>query len=455
MSGCLRSLKMGLPPRVVSAGRIKAEVSSGRRSSAVLASVFSAPSSPCHISYPSDLPLIDNQGSESATSCPEITYNQARQSLWETCQLLHLKQTESLKSQLLSEGCVTEDSCHSYDPLGIVANSLDTAIHNKESNVVESNIKTFRLPPNALWYPLGSRRMGSEILYSVAYSDFESKAMNLLESNTASQNLEENSNAKNLNPIVLHSDATNANPCDMKTFLASFSNNEENIAMSTLQSSQESSPALNPTGKPNAEQLSKVLDSLSEYLPKLFLQPMDYTIYSQDLVFENRIRGTRTVGLFPYVKQVALLRTVGHLRFAYVKFQILKITKHPEDSTIKVRWRITGISGLKALFQFWKIRLWDWKTVTSQMENWHDGFSIFHVGGDGLVYKHIADSMMPDEEQLVQKGPLAAKLAALLGLMPRPSLSDANALPVSFLQILEEEHGEDTLPIQLMLPLEK
>lgn len=43
-------------------------------------------------------------------------------------------------------------------------------------------------------------------------------------------------------------------------------------------------------------------------------QPMDYNIYDQNVIFENNIRGTRTVGLFPYVKQIALLRTVGHLK---------------------------------------------------------------------------------------------------------------------------------------------
>lgn len=54
-------------------------------------------------------------------------------------------------------------------------------------------------------------------------------------------------------------------------------------------------------------------------------------------------------GLFHYVKQMALLRTIGHLKFAYVKFDILKITSHPEDGTVKVRWRIRGISGIKVI----------------------------------------------------------------------------------------------------------
>lgn len=52
-------------------------------------------------------------------------------------------------------------------------------------------------------------------------------------------------------------------------------------------------------------------------------------------------------GVYSYVKQVALLRTVGHLKYAYVKFEVIKITMHPEESTIKIRWRIRGISGLK------------------------------------------------------------------------------------------------------------
>ena len=47
------------------------------------------------------------------------------------------------------------------------------------------------------------------------------------------------------------------------------------------------------------------------------------------------------------MKQVAILRALGHIKFAYVKFEILKITSHPEDSTVRVRWRIRGLQGYK------------------------------------------------------------------------------------------------------------
>lgn len=47
-----------------------------------------------------------------------------------------------------------------------------------------------------------------------------------------------------------------------------------------------------------------------------------------------------------YVSQLAVFKIVAQFKFAYVRLQILKITKHPEDGTIKVRWRIVGIPGM-------------------------------------------------------------------------------------------------------------
>lgn len=56
-------------------------------------------------------------------------------------------------------------------------------------------------------------------------------------------------------------------------------------------------------GKPNEEQLFKIFNILSDTLPKLFIQPMDYSIYNPNIIFENNIRGTITV----YVVLVGVL----------------------------------------------------------------------------------------------------------------------------------------------------
>ncbi|XP_030374022.1 uncharacterized protein C6orf136 homolog [Scaptodrosophila lebanonensis] len=147
------------------------------------------------------------------------------------------------------------------------------------------------------------------------------------------------------------------------------------------------------------EDLERVFTVLKNTLPKLFVEPLDYSIYSPNLIFQNNITGKHTVGLYHYVKQIAILRTVGHLKYAYVKFEILKITKHPEDYTVRIRWRVRGISGLKVMFQFWKYKIWELKQVLDDQEAWYDGFSVCYLGSDGLISKHIVDKVMPDESR--------------------------------------------------------
>lgn len=47
----------------------------------------------------------------------------------------------------------------------------------------------------------------------------------------------------------------------------------------------------NEQSGPSEEQLSLVYEKLKENLPMLFVSPLDYRMYTNDIVFENRIRG--------------------------------------------------------------------------------------------------------------------------------------------------------------------
>ncbi|KAM7341786.1 uncharacterized protein C6orf136 homolog isoform 2-T2 [Cochliomyia hominivorax] len=177
-------------------------------------------------------------------------------------------------------------------------------------------------------------------------------------------------------------------------------------SFSTENQKEKTNPQPRP---PTVSDLEHAYSVLSDTLPKLFIQPLDYSIYSPNLEFQNNITGKHTIGLYHYVKQIALLRTVGHLKYAYVKMEVLKITKHPEDFTIKIRWRVRGISGLKVMLNFWKYKLWDLKGVFDSQESWYDGFSICYLGDNGLIYKHVVDKVMPDQNQeVVESGTLVA-----------------------------------------------
>ncbi|CAH1176238.1 unnamed protein product [Phaedon cochleariae] len=182
------------------------------------------------------------------------------------------------------------------------------------------------------------------------------------------------------------------------------------------------------SNKPSPEKLAHVLEVLGRTLPNIFIQPLDYTIYHPDVIFEDHIRNIRTVGLYSYVKQVALLRTVGHFKFAYVKFEILKITKHPEDSTIKIRWQIKGISALKVMITFWKYKLWDYQEMFKKSHSWYDGFSTFYVNSEGQIIKHVADKMMPDTDSEIETKSIenSAKLALIVGIIPK--FSELNSI---------------------------
>ncbi len=46
------------------------------------------------------------------------------------------------------------------------------------------------------------------------------------------------------------------------------------------------------------------------------------------------------------------------------------------------------------MLKFWKYKLWQYQDIMKQQEVWYDGISYFDVGGDGLIYRHIADKVI-------------------------------------------------------------
>lgn len=148
----------------------------------------------------------------------------------------------------------------------------------------------------------------------------------------------------------------------------------------------------------------------------------------------------------------------AHIKYGRVNMNVLKITTHPEDKTVRVRWRVVTHPGNSIVLAFWQIKLWNVKqsfeehdeyafyfVFTNQsidsvsLSRWVDGFSIFHVGSDGLVYKHVADKVIPDQNEVkVEKSNLAAKLGAALGLISSEEI--AESLLATFNQVICSLH---------------
>ncbi|XP_065830288.1 uncharacterized protein [Oscarella lobularis] len=145
--------------------------------------------------------------------------------------------------------------------------------------------------------------------------------------------------------------------------------------------------------KASPTQLSVAFFHLREELPVFFQHGHNVGLYSKNVVFENSLilSSCSTRGRFLYRCQLALFRWAARLRFGTPTMDVLKATKQVNESSIHVRWRVSGRSK-------------------DNINTW-DGYSVFEVGGDGLIRKHRISRVLPSQDEL--KSPSSASKLAL------------------------------------------
>lgn len=177
-----------------------------------------------------------------------------------------------------------------------------------------------------------------------------------------------------------------------------------------------------PRGDSEEEQkLGEMYERLRIELPGFFNQKHDYTMYSLDVEFVNGLLNTKTRGRVLYQLSLTLWRLLCLCYYADVRLEVLKLTKHPEDGTVKARWRLRGMPFHTLLLRFY---LRD----KSHLFRSFDAFSTFYIGQDGLIHCHKVEKVMPARPPVLPRVTsfMAGALVAL-GLQDhRPAL---NLLP--------------------------
>ncbi|MEQ2281315.1 hypothetical protein AMECASPLE_028976, partial [Ameca splendens] len=107
----------------------------------------------------------------------------------------------------------------------------------------------------------------------------------------------------------------------------------------------------------------------------------DYTMYSNDVEFINGLINIKTRGLVVYRFTLSLWRLLSLCYYAEARLDVLKLTKHMEDRTIKARWRIKGLPFHSLLLRFYR-------KDKSHLYRSYDAFSTFYIGHDGLIHCH-------------------------------------------------------------------
>ncbi|XP_056875948.1 uncharacterized protein C6orf136 homolog isoform X1 [Takifugu flavidus] len=176
------------------------------------------------------------------------------------------------------------------------------------------------------------------------------------------------------------------------------------------------------------EKLALMYERLRTELPRFFQKNHDYSMYSADLEFINGPLNMKTRGRVRYQLFLSLWRLLSLCYYAEVRLEVLKLTKHMEDGTIKARWRVKGLPFHSVLLRFYY-------KDKSQLYRTSDAFSTFYLGEDGLIHCHRVEKvlgvfqMMPSQPPILSGvTSLLAKTLVALGLQEqRPAL---NLLPL-------------------------
>lgn len=145
----------------------------------------------------------------------------------------------------------------------------------------------------------------------------------------------------------------------------------------------------NVSNKASPAQLVQLEEILLRQLPYVFNRPHTFDIYTKDLVFVDNIRNIKTRGIVSYALQINLIKFYYSLRYSSVKLELLNLVKHPDESYIRIRWRIVKKPGIILSYLFvWKIA-----KSFSKLERWKDGISTLHINNQGKIYCHICDNI--------------------------------------------------------------
>lgn len=179
------------------------------------------------------------------------------------------------------------------------------------------------------------------------------------------------------------------------------------------------------------EQMALMYERLRIELPAFFMKSHDYTMYSNDVEFINGLLNTKTRGRVIYQLTLSMWRLVGLCCCAEARLEVLKLTKHLEDGTIRARWSFRCLPFHSLLLHFYQ-------KDKSHLYRMYDAFSTFYIGKDGLICCHKVEKTMPAEPplRLPKITTLVAGALVALGVKEhRPALNLLPSLLSSLRQI--------------------
>ena len=205
--------------------------------------------------------------------------------------------------------------------------------------------------------------------------------------------------------------------------------NTKRLAMSSSVSASSESGGKNTRGtegkdnRPAPDEFDKTVDRLLFDVNHFFVRRADYKIYDRHIQFENRINGRVARNGMEFITEMNYLRIWGHIRYPFVRLNVLSFQKDVAEAKLTFRWQIQCMPYYKMLVYYIPKKLFRMANMVEHSVIWKEGVAQVWVGSDGKVVRIVVDDKWENKKSSESKvETLKNKLERLReGAIPAPA----------------------------------
>ena len=180
--------------------------------------------------------------------------------------------------------------------------------------------------------------------------------------------------------------------------------NTKRLAMSSSMSVSSESGGKKTKGtegkdnRPAPEEFEKTVDRLIFDVNHFFVRKADYSIYDTRIQFENRINGRVARNSLEFITEMNYLRIWGHLRYPFVRMNVLSFKKDVAEAKLTFHWRLQCMSYSRMLVHYVPKKLFRMENMVKHSHTWKEGVAQVWVGSDGKVVRIVVDDKRENKQ---------------------------------------------------------
>jgi len=147
----------------------------------------------------------------------------------------------------------------------------------------------------------------------------------------------------------------------------------------------------NDSSRPSRDAFDKTVGKILNDINSFFVRKADYTIYDANVLFENRMNGRVARNVLEFKTEMNYLRIWGHLRYPFVRMNVVEFKKDESEAKVTIHWRIRIWSWLRLVAYYLPKRLFRMENMINHSAIWKEGIAQVWVGSEAKVTRIVVD----------------------------------------------------------------